>query len=91
MLRFHLHLFQSNTQHYKQRTVQEASLQSIQSLRKYRQDTNTAIGSYIMLSQIDTLLSLSAKELEHKGGHKQVHDVCIVHTVVGKKAHLEMK
>ena len=26
-------------------------------------------------------LALSVKELEHKGGQRQVHDACIVHTV----------
>ena len=27
------------------------------------------------------------KELEHKGGQRQVHDTCIVHTVVGEKVY----
>ena len=31
------------------------------------------------------------KELEHKGGQRQVHDVCTVHTAVAKKAYLETK
>ena len=31
------------------------------------------------------------KELEHKGGQKEVHGTCIVRTVVGKKAHIGMK
>ena len=36
-------------------------------------------------------LGLSAKKMGHKGGQRQVHDVCIVHTAVCKKAHLGMK
>ena len=35
--------------------------------------------------------SYQRKELEHRGGQKQVHDACIVHTAVGKKAHLKTK
>ena len=31
------------------------------------------------------------KELEYEGGQRQVHDACIVCTVVGEKAHLGMK
>ena len=33
-------------------------------------------------------LRCQRKVLEHKGGQKQVHDVCIVRTSVGKKARL---
>ena len=32
-------------------------------------------GSHIMLSRIN-ILSCQRKELEHKGGQRQVHDVC---------------
>ena len=31
------------------------------------------------------------RELLHKGGQREVHDVCIVGTMVNKKAHLGMK
>ena len=43
-------------------------------------------------SQGETMLyyhkSLPAKELEHTGGQRQIQVICIIHTVVGKKAYL---
>ena len=42
-------------------------------------------GSCIVLSCIDTL-RCQQKELRHKGGQKEVHDACIVHTAAGEKA-----
>ena len=41
----------------------------------------------IVLLQVDTL-HCQLKELEHKGGQRLVHDVCIMHTAVGEKARL---
>ena len=43
------------------------------------------------MSQINTLLVLSAKELGHKGGQRKVTEVCIVCPAVGKKARLRIK
>ena len=47
-------------------------------------------GSRIALSQIDTLLALSAKSIGTQRS-KSVHDVCIVHNAVDEKAHLGTK
>ena len=47
-------------------------------------------GSLIILLQIVTL-RCQQKEVEHKGGQRQVHDACIVCTAVGKNAHLGTK
>ena len=40
--------------------------------------------------QINTLCC-QQKELEHKGGQRQLHDVRIVRTAVDENAHLRMK
>ena len=79
------------TQCCKQRTLQEAALQSIQLLQKIRAGDKHNSQCSHRLAIMNQHLALSAKELEHKEGQRQVHDACIVHIAVGKKAHLKTK
>ena len=94
MLCFQLCLAHYNYTALQQRKVQEMPLQSIQPLQKiqeFGQYMHVQLqGSHIALSRMDTL-RYQPKELEHKGGQRQVHNACIVRTAVGKKAHLGMK
>ena len=72
------------TQRYKRRTLQELLCDESSHYEKCGQKHDKTRGKpYIVLLHITTLHC--HKKLEDKG--KQVHDPCIVCTVVGKEVH----
>ena len=88
-LRFHL-----CSAHYKQRTVMRSvsainpvAMENMGNRHNSQHSHREATSHYC-----ESTPYVVRKELEHKGGQRQVHDVSIVYsTAVGEKAHLVMK
>jgi len=68
-------------------SVRNFSVTNLDCFRNDEKGMTKPMRSHIVQLQIDTL-HYQQKELEHNGGQRYVHDTCIVHTAVGKKAHL---